>query len=37
VRRVFYSAGVVLLSIASTIVLVSMQTMTALSPSQRPR
>jgi hypothetical protein len=30
VRRVFYSAGVVLLSIASTIVLVSMQTMTAL-------
>ena len=29
-RRVFYSAGVVLLSIASTIVLVSMQTMTAL-------
>ena len=29
-RRVFYSAGVVLLSIASTIVLVSVQTMTAL-------
>jgi PE-PPE domain len=30
VRRVFYSAGVVLLSIASTIVLASVQTMTAL-------
>ena len=30
VRRVFYSAGVVVLAIASTIVLASMQTMTAL-------
>jgi hypothetical protein len=30
VRRLFYSAGVVVLSIASTIVLASMQTMTAL-------